>query len=231
MRKRPRLLLSVIFAITMPLAHSLGAERRPADAPTKLPTSTRWAKPDVAEVLPGVWRVRFGMPERFTPNAVRQANARVEGFKSLPAPTPLPFEPGQIRCRITASRTTVYVPCQEPGEQIYGFGLDPGAYQQKGLCKTLTVCAAVVGQTGASHGPVPFYLSTRGYGVYVDTARVPVVQVARLTPNQSAAANEDGSDRIKTSEAELYAWSPAGSPTPTRVRWHGRRNAFPTPEP
>ena len=97
------------------------------------------------------------------------------------------------------------MPCEEPGQQVYGFGLDPGAYQQKGLCKNLTVCAAVVGETGASHGPVPFYLSTKGYGVYVDTARVPTVEVARLTPNQSARTDESPSAQIKTSEAELYA--------------------------
>ena len=206
LRKRSRLPLSVVFAITLAMARSLGAEDRPADTLTKeRSSSAQWAKPAVEEVLPGVWRVRFGRPERFTPTAVREAGPRVEGFKSLPTPTPLPFEPSQIRCRISASRTTVYVPCDEPGEQIYGFGLDPGAYQQKGLCKTLTVCAGVVGQTGASHGPVPFYLSTKGYGVYVNTSRVPVVEVARLTPNQPAAAKEDASQPLKTSEAELYA--------------------------
>ncbi len=164
-----------------------------------------WATPAVEQVFPGVWRVRFGTPERFTPVAVREAEPRVRGFKSLPPPPPLPFEPGQIRCRIAAARTTVYVPCDEPGQQLYGFGLDPGAYQQKGLCKNLTVCAAVVGETGASHGPVPFYLSTKGYGVYVDTARVPTVEVARLTPNQAARTDESAADQIKTSEAELYA--------------------------
>jgi alpha-D-xyloside xylohydrolase len=63
----------------------------------------------------------------------------------------------------------------------------------------------VVGKTGASHGPVSFYLSTKGYGVYVDTARVAVVDVARLTPNQAVAASEDGSASPKTSEADLYA--------------------------
>ena len=121
----------------MALARPVGAEDRPADTRTKEPlTSARWAKPGVEEVLPGVWRLRFGMPERFTPTAVREASARVEGFKSLPAPTPLPFEPGQIRCRIAASRTTVYVPCQEPGEQVYGFGLDPGPTDKRDCART-----------------------------------------------------------------------------------------------
>jgi alpha-D-xyloside xylohydrolase len=162
------------------------------------------AVPAVEQVLPGVWRVRFGTPERFTPVAVRESAPRVQGFASLPAPTPLPFEPRQIRCRIAPSRTTVYVPCDEVGEQVYGFGLDPGAYQQKGLSKYLTVCASVMGKTGASHGPVPFYLSTKGYGVYVDTARVPIVDVARLTPNQAATASDDAIAAPRTSEADLY---------------------------
>ena len=62
----------------MALARPGGAEDRPADTRTKeLLTSARWAKPAVEEVLPGVWRVRFGKPERFTPNAVREASPRV----------------------------------------------------------------------------------------------------------------------------------------------------------
>src|ERR1035437_7978932 len=186
--------LCLLFAFALGVAPqpacSLGYEsQHSAGSPNEL-SSIRWATPNVEEVLPGVWRVRFGTAERFTPNTVRESVPRLQGFKSLPAPTPVPFAPEQIRCRISPSRTTVYVPCEEPGEQVYGFGLDPGAYQQKGLCKNLTVCAAVVGETGASHGPVPFYLSTKGYGVFGDPARVPMVEVARLTPNQSAAADE-----------------------------------------
>ena len=198
--------LSLVFEVVLQSACSFGSDAQPPAAATnEIATTPRWATPAIEQVFPGVWRVRFGTPERFTPVAVREADPRVQGFKSLPAPAPLPFEPGQIRCRISPARTTVYVPCEEPGQQIYGFGLDPGAYQQKGLCKNLTVCAAVVGETGASHGPVPFYLSTKGYAVYVDTARVPSVEVARLTPNQSVRTNESPSEQIKTSEAELYA--------------------------
>ena len=129
------------------------------------PTGATWARPVVEQVAPGVWRVRFGTPERFTPGAIREASPRTDDLKRLPAPAALPFEPSQIRCWITPSHTAVYIPCDEPEEQIYGFGLDPGAYEQKGLRKYLTVCAGVIGKTGASHGPVPFYVGTKGYGV------------------------------------------------------------------
>jgi alpha-D-xyloside xylohydrolase len=164
-----------------------------------------WPAASVQEVLPGVWRLRFGSPERFTPDAVREAPARAEAFTNLPPAAPLPFDMKNIRCRVAPSRTTVYVPCEEPGEQIYGFGLDPGAYEQKGLCKNLTVCATVEGKTGASHAPVPFYLSTKGYGIYVDTARVPIVNVARLSPNDAAIPGDVSAGSPATSEAALYA--------------------------
>ena len=92
------------------------------------------------------------------------------------------------------------------GDEIYGFGLDPRAYRQKGYRKRLTVCAGVITKTGASHGPVPFYVSTRGYGVWVDTARVPYVHVARLTPKASVVrSSSEDQNELKTSEAKLYA--------------------------
>jgi hypothetical protein len=34
-------------------------------------TAPQWAAPTSEEVLPGVWRVRFGTPERFTPVALQ----------------------------------------------------------------------------------------------------------------------------------------------------------------
>ena len=164
-----------------------------------------WVAPTVTEQFPGVWRVRFGTPEKFTPNSIREAAPRGEQLKTVAPPGPLPFELHNIRGHITASRTTVYVPFEGGSQQIYGFGLDPGAYQQLGLTKNLSVCASVLGKTGASHGPVPFYLSTSGYGVYVDTARVPIVEVARLEPNRSSGTAATGAALPKTSEAELYA--------------------------
>ena len=65
-----------------------------------------------------------------------------------------------------------------------------------------------MGKTGASHGPVPFYVSTRGYGVYVDTARVPLVHVARLAAKEHNEAGDGPRPTLRTSEGELYAAGP-----------------------
>ena len=165
-----------------------------------------WAKPAVEAVAPGVWRVRFGQVEAFTPVAARVGAVRTRELQQLPGST-VPFALEEIRCRVTPSRTTVYVPCLDTDEMIYGFGLDPGAYQQRGLRKYLSVCATVMGKTGASHGPVPFYVSTKGYGVYVDTARVATVHVARLNPKnpKGNAPSSEQAGELKTSTEELYS--------------------------
>lgn len=189
--------ITVAVAVTLTTA-TLRANPSPAQ-----PSDSGWRPPVVTEIAPGVWRVRFGAPERFTPNSVREKQPDLEGISHLVAPSALPFKLDEIRCRITDSRTVVHVPCDEPDDQIYGFGLDPEAYEQKGLRKYLAVCAGVLTKTGASHGPVPFWLSTRGYGVFVDTARVPFVHVARLTPLASGV-NKAGDGQPKASVAELY---------------------------
>ncbi len=194
---RLKLLLAVFLSAAMVAGSAAGAG---------------YAEADIAVVAPGIWRATFGTPEAFTPLRFRERDVALDGLSALGDAPEAPFPLEGIRCRITPSRTVVYIPCAEAGDEIYGFGLDPACYKQKGLRKELTVSAAPVAKTGASHGPVPFYLSTRGYGVYVDTARVPVVDVARLSSKSAAARQAARRGTLSTSEAELYAaQSPQGS--------------------
>ena len=167
------------------------------------------APPEIAEIGNGVWRLRFGTPEAFTPESFRVKPVDVAGLEKLPSPSVLPFPLEDVACELRGSRAVIQVPCDDSESHIFGFGLDPGALNQRGLRKYLTVSAQVVGETGASHGPVPFYISSAGYGVYVDTARVPLVHVARLAPASAAAMNRnDGPKDPATTEAELYSARP-----------------------
>jgi len=158
----------------------------------------------VSKVANGVWRVRFGRPEQDVPTAFRQREAMTGQINGLGDAVQVPFLLESVLFRRASGRLVVYVPCDEPEEEIYGFGLDPGAYRQKGLRKYLTVSAQTWKETGASHGPVPFYVSTAGYGVYVDTARVPFVHVARLTAKASRTGHSSEA-QLKTSEEALYS--------------------------
>ena len=57
------------------------------------------------------------------------------------------------------------------GEIIYGLGLQCKHLEQNGWRKTLFAASGDNNGKGMSHAPVPFYVSTAGYGVLVDSAR------------------------------------------------------------
>ena len=119
------------------------------------------------EVLPGVWRFTFGESEKITPVKTRHYPPASEGLAKLPklADCPLTATAGVSGCGVL-----VHVPLAN-GEMIYGLGLQFQSFQQRGLKKKLRVNADPAMDTGDSHAPVPFYVTTRGYGVLIDTAR------------------------------------------------------------
>ncbi len=119
------------------------------------------------EVQPGVWRIRLGEPEAITPTSTRHYAPETSGFASLPtvAPCPVPVT-GELSNR----GVLLHLPLQA-GEQVYGLGLQLQSFQQRSTKKHLRVNADPAVDTGDTHAPVPFYVTTRGYGVFVDTAR------------------------------------------------------------
>jgi alpha-D-xyloside xylohydrolase len=58
-----------------------------------------------------------------------------------------------------------------PGEQIYGLGLQFMSFAQRGKKKVTRVNADPRMDTGDSHAPVPFFVTTEGVGILIDTAR------------------------------------------------------------
>jgi alpha-D-xyloside xylohydrolase len=84
-----------------------------------------------------------------------------------------------------------------PNELIYGLGLQFLSFDQRGKKKVVRVNADPRFDTGDSHAPVPFYVTTEGLGVLVDTARYATFYFgdARPKPQQStstvANANPD----------------------------------------
>jgi alpha-D-xyloside xylohydrolase len=177
----PKMLHSFLLACVPPLW--LGTIAAPAVEAPHLKAQT-------TEVAPGIWRLRFGEPEAFTPERFRHKPPMTAAIAELPHGE-MPFPVDSVACRVQPGRCVVHLPL-EKGSQIFGFGLDPNAVRQRGLMKTLQICAAPVERAGYSHGPVPFYVSTKGYGVWVDTARVAVAHVGRLSRLRGTASDTDG---------------------------------------
>jgi len=121
------------------------------------------------QLYPGIYEITLGEPEALTPLAFREYPPKEAALNAF-APLPCPFGGGEIPTRQTDRGFTLELPLSG-FEQIYGFGLQLKSFGQLGKKKTLRCNADPVADTGDSHAPVPFYVSTEGYGVFVDTAR------------------------------------------------------------
>src|SRR4051794_34205421 len=120
------------------------------------------------KTLPGIWKATIGTPEVYTPVRSRLVPPALDKLAQLPevgAP-PVPAIAGTATGRGCILRLPM-----PPGELIYGFGLQLLSFSQRGKKKTIRVNADPKLDTGDSHAPVPFYVTTRGYGLLVDSTR------------------------------------------------------------
>lgn len=120
------------------------------------------------EVHPGIWRARLETPEPYTPVSSRLIPPALVPLADLPRVVAPPIPPPSGR--VTPRGCLLQLPL-EPFENIYGFGLQMLSFAQRGKKKTIRVNADPKLDTGDSHAPVPFYVSTRGYGILVDSCR------------------------------------------------------------
>ena len=161
-------------------------------------------------VAPGVWRLRLGQPEKLTPMSFRAAQARTPEMQALPACPRLPLKAASIGFKTTGRSVVVELPLQT-GERIYGLGMQLGLFDPLNGRRTIRVSDDPGTVLGDSHAPVPLYVSTRGYGVYVDSARYVSFYGGNLAPVREGQAQEktvaapagDGAS-AGTSTGELY---------------------------
>ena len=120
-------------------------------------------------VANGIWKSEIGdmnSEKRYISLAAEAP--RLDRINEL-SPTGFPFENCMPSYQDKDGKITVRIPT-EKDEHIYGFGL-----QFDGLKKNKTVLTLNTDHwgkgNGRTHAPVPFYISSRGYGVFFNTAR------------------------------------------------------------
>src|SRR5579862_8154757 len=160
------------------------------------------------DVFPGVWRFTIGVPEKITPIKVRHYPAAADGLAAL---TKVPTCPVEVSGTISERGVLLRVPLG-PDEMVYGLGLQLQSFQQRGLKKRIRVNADPAMDTGDSHAPVPFYVTTHGYGVLIDTARYATFYMGGKKPNGPALHSPDEvvAEVPEARGAEVYVF---GGPT------------------
>ncbi|HEY3330767.1 MAG TPA: TIM-barrel domain-containing protein [Capsulimonadaceae bacterium] len=120
--------------------------------------------------LPGIWKLRIGSSETATPVSLRNLPPRDTINSGLDDAAELPFDPLLIESRVKWRGMQIVLPAGED-EQFYGLGLQLRGLNHRGKKRTLRVNSDPTVDLGDSHAPAPFYVSTAGYGVLIDTAR------------------------------------------------------------
>lgn len=107
-------------------------------------------------------KLTFGTPEAIVPTNFCKGLNYTEGN--------IKYNVSNISFKVTARGCVLEFPL-EADEQIYGFGLQLKGFNHKNHKLQLRTNSDPIANTGDSHAPVPFFVTTRGYGMYFDTAR------------------------------------------------------------
>jgi alpha-D-xyloside xylohydrolase len=121
------------------------------------------------EVYPGIWKASAGKQEDITLLKSALTKANQASLLELPiASFPLPEE--KINVLVSDGKIILRFPLQRE-EQLFGLGLNFKTVNQRGRILNLHVDHYGGVDNGRTHAPVPFYVSSDGYGVLVDAAR------------------------------------------------------------
>lgn len=159
-------------------------------------------KENTTVVAPGVWRIRLGTPEDLTPLEFQARPMDEKSFCTLPECTDIPLGLSEIVFNTTSRGCSVELPMQV-GELIYGLGLSTRVFDKTDRRSFLRPTDSPENELNDSHAPVPFYVSTKGYGVYVDTARYASFYAGNVAPARKKGIS-GGARAESTDVNDLY---------------------------
>lgn len=158
----------------------------------------------IEKVAPGIWKITYGMPEKHLPTEFKE-KPLVQSLEQLPDNNNPPFSLKSIRFSQMPSGILAEMGV-DSSERFYGFGLQINSFEQRGMRREIRTCSWPVGNVGFSHAPMPFYISSKGYGVLVNTSRYSIFYMASKGKlNRSEALASDTSAKgIALNTVDLY---------------------------
>jgi alpha-D-xyloside xylohydrolase len=121
------------------------------------------------EQAPGIWKCTVGKPEEYDLLKASGAKMNMEGLSSINK-TSFPLDKSEIITQLSDGKVYLRFPL-ERAEQIYGFGLNFQTVNQRGKVLELHVDNFAGKDNGRTHAPTPFYVSSKGYGIFINSAR------------------------------------------------------------
>lgn len=121
------------------------------------------------EIGNGIWKVSVGKPESYDLLKAADVKPNTAAIQKLPT-SAFPLAKNDIVVRFQDGKTYLRFPLVKE-EQLYGFGLNFQTIHQRGRILRLHVDHYGNSDNGRTHSPTPFYVSSKGYGVFINSAR------------------------------------------------------------
>lgn len=120
-------------------------------------------------VAPGVWKGTVGRPESYNLLTASGVKPYAAGLAQMGSAA-FPMVQQQVVAQLKDGKTYLSFPLKKE-EQLFGFGLNFQTVHQRGKILELHVDHFGSKDNGRTHSPTPFYVSSDGYGVFVNSAR------------------------------------------------------------
>lgn len=159
----------------------------------------------VAKVAPGIWKVVYGSPEKHLPTELKEAPLTEALSKLKPVDSP-PFDLSGIQFRKAAGGVLAEMTV-DSNERFYGFGMQTNSFEQRGMRREIRLNSKTTGNLGFGHASMPFYISSKGYGVLVNTSRyITFYMASKGKLDERVAKGLTGQDgqKIALNTVELY---------------------------
>lgn len=117
----------------------------------------------------GVWHITVGTPEKINLTSELNITPKMDAINAM-KDLEFPLDKDEILFEQIDGKTYIRFPL-EKDEKIYGLGLNFKTIEQRGRIFRLHVDHYGGVDNGRTHAPVPFFVSSRGYGAFINTAR------------------------------------------------------------
>lgn len=134
-------------------------------------TSSKGNKSDkkIEKKAEGVWVVSVGNPEDINLLNILNISPKIDALNAMKK-ADLPLKIDDIKTTVINGKTYLRFPLEKE-EKIYGLGLNFKSVEQRGQIKRLHVDHYGGKDDGRTHAPIPFFVSSRGYGALINSAR------------------------------------------------------------
>jgi alpha-glucosidase (family GH31 glycosyl hydrolase) len=149
-----------------------------------------------SETAPGVWKATAGVPENYDLLKASGATPNREALSAITQAT-FPLSQSDISIKVVDGKTYLRFPLQKE-EQLFGFGLNFQTVHQRGKILQLHVDHYGGKDNGRTHAPTPFYVSSKGYGVFINSARYLTVYAGtgvRVESKNAPVAKDRNTDK------------------------------------